>query len=73
MKKGKKCAGEQVKPGAGRSAGSYKFPDLLWGPHVDVNLGKSEAAARFRTVSRRTGGPFSVLSRFRPTCAGFNV
>lgn len=62
-----------MKPGAGRSAGSYKFPDLLWGPHVDVNLGKCEAAPLFRTVSRRTGGPFSVLSRLRPTCAGSKV
>lgn len=35
---GEKCAGEQVKPGAGRSAGSYKFPDLLWGPQVDVEF-----------------------------------
>lgn len=61
-----------MKPGAGRSAGSYKFPDLLWGPHVDVDLGKSEAVL-FTTVSRRTGAPVSVLSRIGPTCAGFQV
>ena len=34
-KKGKKCACEQVKPGAGRAAGSYKFPGLLLGPHME--------------------------------------
>ena len=70
-----------MKPGAGRSAGSYKFPDLLWGPH-DVNLGKSEAPPLFRTVSRRPGGPFypgsvppvpaSKCGRFCPICHSLN-
>lgn len=34
-----------MKPGAGRSAGSYKFPDLLQGPHVDVEFGTPESAS----------------------------
>lgn len=38
--KGKKSAGEQVKPAAGRSAGSYKFPGLLLGPDVGANVGR---------------------------------
>lgn len=43
-KKRRGGAGEQVKPGAGRSAGSYKFPYLLWGPQNDMDFWKSEAS-----------------------------